>query len=325
MGDKIRIRSLRLRDFCRGLIGLLGAILVFGLPIVPSEVDASEVRVLPHHPPGVTYNGLHSSENPTPGQVADDLKQIQQHFGVIRTYYAQFGGGAVDVGKIAADVGMKVLVGLYLYPNQPDWIAKDYEQFVKPAVSRGNVIGVLIGNEDSDKLATVKDYLTKAKADFPQTPVSTSQTAGFWLTDPGAVDILPLVDFIAVNIYPAWNWERADADLQPIGVTPQSGFKSFRATYDRVAAKYPGKQIVVTETGWPTSYGKIPSKQFPVGVSNARDYLNLVMTWAKTSDPPVNLYLYGMYDPLYGVGLGSLFNYHFGLIDSDGKSKGVLF
>jgi len=286
---------------------------------------AATTRAIADHSPGVTYNGLHSTENPTPEQVTDDLRRVKQHFGVIRTYYAQFGGGAVDVGKVAADVGLEVLLGLYLYPDHPDWIAKDYDQFVKPAISRGNVIGILIGNEDSDQLATVKDYLTKARSDFPQTPVGSSQTAGFWLTDPRAAEIVALVDFIAVNIYPAWDWQKADADLQPIGVTPQSGFDSFHATYDRVAAMYPGKQVVVTETGWPTSYGTLLSKQFPIGISNAGTYLKLAMTWAKTSDPPVNLYVYGMFDPRYGVGLGSLFNYHFGLVDSEGKAKGVLF
>lgn len=282
-------------------------------------------RAIAHHAPGVTYNGLHSTENPTARQVADDLTRIKQHFGVTRTFYAQFGNNAVDVGKVAADVGVRVLLGLYLYNGHPDWVANDYEQFVKPAARRGNVIGILIGNEDSDQLATIKEYLNRVRSDFPGTPVSSSQTAGFWLSDPRVAEILPLVDFIAVNIYPAWDWEKADAQNQPIGVTPQAGFESFRATYERVVAKYPGKQVVVTETGWPTSYGKIPSKQFPIGIRNARDYLKSVMTWAETTDPPVNVYVYGMFDPLYGVGLGSLFNYHFGLIDSAGKAKGVLF
>jgi glucan 1,3-beta-glucosidase len=328
--NQIRQSTVRL-----GVTGAVAVAVLLSLVTGGRSAGASEAGVTPdstantrsiaYHGPGVTYNGLHATENPMAQEVADDLKRIKHHFGVIRTYYAQFGGGAVDVGKVAADVGIKMLVGLYLYPGHPDWIAKDYNQFVKPAVSRGNVIGVIIGNEDSDQLATVKDYLSKARSDFPQTPVSSSQTAGFWLTDPRADEILPLVDFIAVNIYPAWDWEKADADLQPIGVTPQSGFQSFRATFERVATKYPGKQVVVTETGWPTSYGTLLSKQFPIGISNARDYLKLVMTWAETSDPQINLYVYGMFDPRYGVGLGSLFNYHFGLVDSDGKAKGVLF
>lgn len=325
-----------LRKFiCRfGVVGVAAAMVV-SPPMGHPAGEASEAGAAPGktpgpsaiaiHSPGVTYNGLHGTEHPTARRVAHDLERIKPHFGVIRTYYATFGGGAVDVGKVAADVGLKVLLGLYLYQGHPDWIAGDYDQFVKPAVSRGNVIGILIGNEDSDQLATVRQYLTKAKADFPATPVSSSQTANFWLSDPRAGEILPLVDFIAANIYPAWDWARADAQNQPIGVTPESGFQSFRDTYNRLVAKYPGKQVVVTETGWPTTYGTVPAKQFPIGIRNAGDYLKAVTNWAETSDPPVNIYVYGMFDPLYGVGLGSLFNYHFGLIDTAGKAKGSLF
>ena len=57
---------------------------------------------IPFHKPGVTYNGLHATENPTPGQVSADLATTRQHFDV--------GGpttlntvGAVDVGQVAKD------------------------------------------------------------------------------------------------------------------------------------------------------------------------------------------------------------------------------
>jgi hypothetical protein len=52
-------------------------------------------------------------------------------------------------------------------------------------------------------IATITRYLQKAKADLPQVPVGTSQTIGFWSTDGRAAQLLSLVDFIGVNIYPA--------------------------------------------------------------------------------------------------------------------------
>jgi exo-beta-1,3-glucanase (GH17 family) len=120
---------------------------------------------------------------------------------------------------------------------------------------------------------TITQYLQKAKADLPQVPVGTSQTTGFWLTDGCAAQLLSLVDFIGVNIYPAWDWTRADANnQQPICVTPESGFNSFRDTFNQIQTKYPGRQIVVTETGWPTTFGPIPAQQFLDWRRNARDY-----------------------------------------------------
>jgi exo-beta-1,3-glucanase (GH17 family) len=283
------------------------------------------------HPLGVTYNGLHSTTTPTAPQVRDDLTLTKAHFGYVRTYYPQYNGGAVDVGWITYDLGLRVLNSLFLFDGHPDWIENNYVQFLKPALARGNVIGVLIGNEDPDKLATIIQYVQRVKQDFPQTPVSTAQTTGFWLADSRASQILPLVDFIGVNIYPDWDWTKPNANNQPVNagpsVTPEEGFSSFLATYQQLVSKYSGMQIVVTETGWPTTYGWVvntnPPMQFDIGITNARDYLNRVKNWAQGAQ--VNVYIHNMFDDLYGVDTSSQFNLHFGLIDYNGKAKGVFY
>jgi exo-beta-1,3-glucanase (GH17 family) len=278
---------------------------------------------IPFHAPGITYNGLHSTEKPTVAQVSADLATTKQHFVHVRTYYPQYDGGTVDVGKLAKDVGLNLMLSLFLFDGHPDWIEGNYQQFVKPAVAHGNITAILIGNEDPQMIDTITQYLQKTKADFPQVPVGTAQTIGFWLTDDRAAQLLPLVDFVGVNIYPAWNWKRADDNKQPIGVTPESGFDSFRGTYNLIQTKYSGRQIVVTETGWPSTFGLIPAQQFPIGVSNARDYLNRAIAWAQAQQ--VVVYIHNMFDDQYGVDTSSPFNYHFGLIDYAGNPKGVLF
>jgi exo-beta-1,3-glucanase (GH17 family) len=279
---------------------------------------------IPLHKPGVTYNGLHSTTSPTAGQVIADFATTRQHFGHARTYYPQYGGGAVDVGKIAKDANLNLLLGLYLFDND-DWTAGDYQNFIKPAAARGNVEGILVGNEDPQMVdnGIIPKYLGRAKSDFPQIPVGTSQRSDFWLSDARAEQLLPLVDFIGVNIYPVWDWLHADSNYQPNGVTPETGFSSFRGTYDQVQSKYPGRQIVVTETGWPSTFGPIGAQQFPIGIGNARDYLQRVTDWTQAKQ--VVLYIHNMFDDQYGVDTSSPFNYHFGLIDSADKPKGILF
>ncbi len=279
---------------------------------------------IPFHNPGVTYNGLHATENPTAAEVAADLVTTKQQFGSVRTYYPQYGGGVVDVGKVASDANLSLLLGLFLFPGHDDWTDGDYQGFVKPAVARGNIEGVLVGNEDADMIGygIIPKYLQQAKSDFPQMPVGTSQTSSFWLSDARAEQILPLVDFIGVNIYPAWDWQQADANNQPIGVDPETGFNSFSTTYNQIKSKYPGRQIVVTETGWPTTFGPTGSQQFPLGISNARDYLQRVIGWVQAEQ--VVLYIHNMFDDQFGVDISSPFNYHFGLIDNTGKPKGIL-
>jgi hypothetical protein len=44
---------------------------------------------------------LHATENPTVEQVTADLATTKLHFELVRTYYPQYGGGAVDERKIA--------------------------------------------------------------------------------------------------------------------------------------------------------------------------------------------------------------------------------
>ncbi len=78
-----------------------------------------------------------------------------------------YGGGAVDMGKLAKDAGLNLMLGLFLFDNNPDWIEGNYQQFVKPAVARGNITAILIGNEDPQMIDTITQYLQKAKADLP--------------------------------------------------------------------------------------------------------------------------------------------------------------
>ena len=83
------------------------------------------------------------------------------------------------------------------------------------------------------------------------------------------------------------------------------------------------RRRIVTETGWPTAFGPIPSQQAPIGISNARDYLTRVTAGAQTQQ--VVLCIHNMFDDQFGVDTSSPLNYHFGLIDYPGASKGILF
>ena len=90
---------------------------------------------IPFQKPGVTYNGLHATEHPTVGQVTADLATTKQHFEHVRAYYPQFDGGAVDVGKIAKDANLNLLLGLFLFDDN-DWTAGDYELHQTGRVTR---------------------------------------------------------------------------------------------------------------------------------------------------------------------------------------------
>jgi len=68
---------------------------------------------------------------------------------------------------------------------------------------------------------------------------------------------------------------------------------------------------------------RVRPDQAPIGISNARDYLTRVTAWAQTQQ--VVLCIHNMFDDQFGVDTSSPLNYHFGLIDYPGASKGILF
>ena len=67
----------------------------------------------------------------------------------VRTYYPQYGSGAVDIGKIAKDANLTALLGLFLFYGHPDWIADNYDQFVEPAPAEARIFDLKTGRAAS--------------------------------------------------------------------------------------------------------------------------------------------------------------------------------
>src|SRR5260370_37883259 len=94
---------------------------------------------------------MHTTTSAAVVEVTADLATTKLHFDLVRTYYPQYGGGVVGVGKIAKDVELNLLLGLFLFQSHPDWTAGNYDQFVKPAVARAEIAGPLFRKEDPHK------------------------------------------------------------------------------------------------------------------------------------------------------------------------------
>jgi exo-beta-1,3-glucanase (GH17 family) len=297
-----------------GLVGDVGS---------GSRVD----NPLPYMPIGVSYSALHASASPGAASIDSDLATTASYatpsggtFSVVKTYYPQ-AQGSIDLTPRILQQKLGVVLGLYMFesPNHA-WTDGDYATYVKPNL--GNVKGVLVGNETmartDDIVAFTLTYIDAVHADSPTTPVGTAQRADFWLA--GSSDATQLAgssDFIGANIYPHWNWLQPDGSNQPSGVTPQTAFDDFVSQYQQLVAMYPGKQIVVTETGWPTTFGgtqSSPPSQLPIGVSNAAAYFQLVAAWAASNK--VTVFYYSMFDDWVAVDPSSPFNFHFGLLDT---------
>ncbi len=299
---------------------------------------------IPYQTIGVTYNGLHANPNPTVKCINGDLTTIQEYhtpsnayFTAIRTYYPKY-QGSTSIGVMnqvnVTTPNMKVLLGLFLFDfpeNTSSWTQDDLRYFILPYLDDSNLTGVLVGNEQgailNSDVEVYRKYINQIRACNPSVPVGSAQTTHFWLHNTWANDLADNCDFIAVNIYPSWNWDNTDSHNQPLhsssSLCPAQGFQSFVSQYNSIKAKYPTKQIVVTETGWPTTYGLVAGvpAQFQIGLNNAAAYFQLVAAWAQQTQ--VVVYYYSMFDDHYGVNTTSQYNFHFGLLDVNGNPKQV--
>lgn len=274
---------------------------------------------------GVTYNGLHATNNPSSQVVAQELTGIAQKFDYVRTYYEKYEGSdkRISLPAAAKAANVKLLVGLYIY-DRKDWTDGDYETYLKgpletsnaqPAGSR-DIGGVLIGNENIAQRAEIERLIGVVRKDAPNIPISTAQENAVWLGE--FASLVNKVDFIAANIYPTWCWTGNSANGMPAAtcgnttpITPELAFNSFVNQFNELKQRYPTKQIVVTETGYPTNYGNNVGLGSVLAKSYACQYVQRVSNWARDNNQTV--FIYEMIDSNNSVSAKSQFNYNFGI------------
>jgi hypothetical protein len=106
-------------------------------------------------------------------------------------------------------------------------------------------------------------------------PVTYADVWEFWLRNPSLADE---VDFITVHLLPYWEDE-------PIGLDRREADGGLRiekhilAIYRRVQERFPGKKIVIGETGWPSD-GRMRSDARPGRVEQVR-YFSIFRTIAE--------------------------------------------
>lgn len=203
---------------------------------------------------------------PTPDQIESDLKRLQGKVGAVRTYSS--GENLETVPQRAGKYGLKVWHGAWLNNNEKENLEQinlliDHANKYKDTVER-----VIVGNEvllRKDLTANeLRRYIRQVKQRVTQ-PVTYADVWEFWLRNPSLADE---VDFITIHILPYWEDEpigldRREADGQ------LSIEKHLVDIYKKVQARFPGKKIVIGETGWPSD-GRMRSDARPGRVEQVK-------------------------------------------------------
>jgi exo-beta-1,3-glucanase (GH17 family) len=135
------------------------------------------------------------------------------------------------------------------------------------------VVGSETINRNDFSADTLVEYIRYVRNGIPnkQIPVGTSDTSAAFLDHPNLVDSC---DVILCTIYPYFSNVAADAAAQ-----------NLIDTYHRVAAVAGGRQVIISESGWPTA-GSPEGPAVP-NMENAKSFFESVYQWSLANDVEV--------------------------------------
>jgi exo-beta-1,3-glucanase (GH17 family) len=268
----------------------------------------------------IAYSGYREGQDPRKKiypiqeQIIEDLKILEKHWKIIRTYGAD--QHSLDILEVIKreNIGLKVMLGIWL-DGEPDYI-NDNEKQVEYGIELTNkyrdvVIAVSVGNESqvhwSDhKVPNEKliSYINEVKSKV-SVPVTTADTWDYWLDLEKSADLIDAADFVAVHIYPIWG--KLDID---------QGMSSTIETYNKLITAIPSKKIVIAEAGWATyTEGDLHVPQAGDEKKQKR-YFNELMKWSWENNVPV-FWFEAFDEPWKGTGTEG----HWGLFNVDRKAK----
>jgi len=234
-------------------------------------------------------------------QIAQDLAELAKITDCVRTYSIE--NGLDQVPGLAAKVGLKVIQGVWLGSNRLKnqiqiatavRLAKDY-----PGVITALVVGneVLLRGEmtTSDLAANIR--AVKAQVSVP---VTYADVWEFWLKNREVYDA---VDFVTIHILPYW-------EDMPVKAKFAAGHVD--SIRKRMAVAFPGKEILIGETGWPSA-GRMREGALPSRTNQAR-IVSEILDLAKSEGFRVNLI--EAYDQPWKRQLEGTVGGYWGLFDS---------
>jgi exo-beta-1,3-glucanase (GH17 family) len=256
----------------------------------------------------VSYAPFRGSQTPldpsmrvTAEQIEQDLAQLAQVTDCVRTYSIE--NGLDQVPGLAAKAGLKVIQGIWLGGNRLKNLAqisvavrltKDY-----PGVITALVVGneVLLRGEmtTTDLAGTIRSVKAQVSV-----PVTYADVWEYWLR---YREIYDVVDFVTIHILPYW---------EDFPIRAKYAASHVDAIRQRMAVAFPGKEILIGETGWP-SQGRMREGALPSRTNQAR-VVSEILSLAKQQNFRVNLM--EAYDQPWKRQLEGTVGGYWGLFDS---------
>ncbi|WP_420971535.1 beta-(1-6) glucans synthase [Bradyrhizobium sp. B120] len=210
-------------------------------------------------------------------QIEQDLADLAKVTDCVRTYSIE--NGLDQVPSVAAKVGLKVMQGIWLSSNRfknlqqiaiAVRLAKEYP---------GVVTSLIVGNEvllRGEMTATdLAGNIRAVKAAAGNLPVTYADVWEYWVKNR---EIYDAVDFVTIHILPYW---------EDVPIKAKYAAAHVDDIRKRMAVTFPGKEILIGETGWPSA-GRMREGALPSRTNQAR-VVSEILDLAKREGFRVNL------------------------------------
>jgi exo-beta-1,3-glucanase (GH17 family) len=236
-----------------------------------------------------------------PEQIAEDMAQLAKISECVRTYSIE--NGLDQVPAQAAKVGLKVIQGIWLGNNRLKNLAQISTAVDLTKEHPGVISSLIVGNEvllrgemtTADLAATIRSVKAQVTV-----PVTYADVWEFWLRNREVYDA---VDFVTIHILPYW---------EDFPIRAKYAAAHVDAIRRRMAVAFPGKEILIGETGWP-SQGRMREAALPSRTNQAR-VVSEILGLAKQENFRVNLI--EAYDQPWKRQLEGTVGGYWGMIDS---------
>jgi exo-beta-1,3-glucanase (GH17 family) len=270
------------------------------LPRAPIDPNA-KLQCVSYTPFRDTQTPLVVTTHVPPEQIEQDLANLAKVTGCIRTYSIE--NGLDQVPGLAAKVGLKVMQGIWLGSNRLKNLAQISTAVNLSKEYPGVITSLVVGNEvllrgemtTSDLAAIIRSVKSQV-----QVPVTYADVWEFWLKNR---EIYDAVDFVTIHILPYWE------DMPVRAKFAAAHVDSIRK---RMAVAFPGKEILIGETGWPSA-GRMREGALPSRTNQAR-IVSEILDLAKKEGFRVNLI--EAYDQPWKRQLEGTVGGYWGLFDS---------
>ena len=238
-------------------------------------------------------------------QIAQDLAQLAKISSCVRTYSIE--NGLDQVPALAAKVGLKVIQGIWLGSNRFKNLAQISTVVGLTKEYPGVITSVVVGNEvllrgemtTSDLAAIIRSVKSQVTV-----PVTYADVWEYWLRNR---EVYEAVDFVTIHILPYW---------EDFPIRAKYAAAHVDAIRKRMAVAFPGKEILIGETGWPSA-GRMREGALPSRTNQAR-VVSEILNLAKQENFRVNLI--EAYDQPWKRQLEGTVGGYWGLIDAEKRA-----